>query len=217
MHKGVLILLAFWVSSNPVLDKAEEAYLLKKYSVSIKLFSDAQSLYPEWKPQLKYNLATAWLMADTLDRSSEAYGSILKTLPVEAGAKARNNLGYIAVKQEHPEEALEYWKAALRLDPNQEKARYNYELLKKRLKTPPPPPPDEENSPESDNPPPPPKAHPRPPKPTESQGNVNTILALSEDQTLQYIHKLGSKPYVYIQQLKKSTKSRLGRTGNPDW
>lgn len=82
---------------------------------------------------LKLNRAHAYYhMNDTL-RAYEAYrkASMVDQKPIQS--TAFNQLGVLSEQQGQKEEALSYYKESLRADPRNEEARYNYELLKKKI------------------------------------------------------------------------------------
>jgi hypothetical protein len=79
------------------------------------------------------NLAHAqYLLKDTANAFSR-YQSLTQSPKNEIASKANLHLGLMTNQKGKAEEALSYFKQAVRQDPANEEARYNYEMLKKKL------------------------------------------------------------------------------------
>ena len=84
------------------------------------------------------------LMQQLVGTSVSRFGSLTSSTNKEIASFAYNQLGYVSLKSEKPDVpaekadsllvmAMENFKMALRRDPNNDTARYNYELLKKTV------------------------------------------------------------------------------------
>lgn len=73
-----------------------------------------------------------YLMKDTANAATQ-YQPLTQSASKEISSKANQQLGLIANRQGKAEEALNYFKQAVKADPTNNDARYNYEMLKKKL------------------------------------------------------------------------------------
>jgi hypothetical protein len=79
------------------------------------------------------NLASAYYnLKDTTNALSQ-YQSLTASSKNQLRSKAQQQLGLIADQQGKQEEALSYFKESIKSDITNEEARYNYELLKKKI------------------------------------------------------------------------------------
>ncbi|MEO1051126.1 MAG: hypothetical protein AAFX87_10895 [Bacteroidota bacterium] len=119
---------------NKMKDEAKAAYnkgewqtVIDKYAYlidSVKLKEDAILL----------NLANAYFNLKDTSNTIPAYEALLSSKNSGIKSVAYQQLGVLANRDKQPENALEYFKGALKANPDNEDARYNYELIKKALK-----------------------------------------------------------------------------------
>ncbi len=137
----ICFLMLAQVKSNPVLHTsqinslkkdAEKAYNDKNYkkaNANYKILVDSLKLDDD---NLKLNYGHAnYVMGDTAVAKS-IYRDLTDSPTKEIASIAQQQLGVMEGEQ-NIEESLEYFKNALRKDPTNEDARYNYEALKKKL------------------------------------------------------------------------------------
>ncbi|MEM0995560.1 MAG: hypothetical protein AAGN35_00710 [Bacteroidota bacterium] len=151
----------FGPPSNP--QQAREKYDAEQFAEANPLYQAAMEEYADQRPHLNYNIGQCWMRQDSAAKALGFYSkstNIGKQDPVLAslawnqigslhasrpellqnpsGGSAPNRgqsqAGGSAPQQVNPlEVALEDYKNALRLDHENETARYNYELIKRKL------------------------------------------------------------------------------------
>lgn len=130
----VIYLLAIPGWNNGPLKQAREHFVAEKYEASISAYRIAMGTYPLRSREIRYNIAQCYEQIDSLDRALEFYHQSVNVRKPELASKASNQIGILLLKQEKSRQALSAWKQALKYDPQNETARYNYELLLKRMK-----------------------------------------------------------------------------------
>ena len=134
----ILVLLAIASASGQTLRShvasGNEAYTKTKYA-------DAETEYKKALAQdtssreAQFNLGNAYYKQQRNDEAQRVYANRLAASKASADKEmATYNLGNTFFKSNKLEESVESYKRSLRLDPNDEDARYNYLLAKDRLK-----------------------------------------------------------------------------------
>ncbi|MBX3101248.1 MAG: hypothetical protein KF690_01930 [Bacteroidetes bacterium] len=178
---------------------------------------DGQGTPPAYR---SFNQALDLLAQDSLSAAAQRLQALLPGLPPEQRAVGHNNLAYMLLRQvsaqSNPEEtrrleqqAYAHLRRALSLNPDNEVARYNYELLMQRMQQPPPqtpPPPNPE-----DQPPPPPRNSRIP---NEASGQRMTYEPQDEATIQFYLKQMRQQPVQYFHQARKSISGQ--RTGLDD-
>lgn len=111
---------------------------------ALQRYNEALLELPEAR-EILYNIAGVRHRQGDLENAASLYKSILESPNPELAARAAYNLGNTLFRQEDYSRAAEAYKSALKLDPEDEDARYNYELARRFLLEPPPPQPEPEN------------------------------------------------------------------------
>jgi Ca-activated chloride channel family protein len=129
-------LLAFLLIGASVEDarKANEAYENGNYEEAISLYKKAIDENPD-NAKLYFNLASAQAKAGTSQeavRTFEQYKSM--TDNPEERAKANYNIGKVLSDSKEWDKAVDYYKKALRHIADDEDAKHNFELAKKKKK-----------------------------------------------------------------------------------
>jgi tetratricopeptide (TPR) repeat protein len=160
----VIMFLGWLFGPPSAVQEASKAYEAQQYAKAVAGFSTAHDAYPRQHPQLNFNTAQAWLRLDSVAQATSWYGKVTNASQQapQLGSWAWNNLGCIyaappassnpAAGQGMPmmggqmpgqggadpkaqlEQALQAFKDALKLDPDNEIARYNYELIKHKIR-----------------------------------------------------------------------------------
>lgn len=117
---------------NSIKAEAQKAYTqgdFKKAAADYQYLIDSMGVKEE---EVKLNLANALFQLH--DSSAVVHYNELATSP-QASIRSRSNLqlGVIEDRNKHLEQALARFKESLKADPQNEKARYNYEMVKKKL------------------------------------------------------------------------------------
>ncbi len=118
---------------NNAKSEAKDAFQAGDYANAAQTYAYLIDSLGVKEDELILNRAHAlYLMKDTANAMVN-YQSLLQSPQEQIASKAGNQLGLILNRQGKPDEALSYFKQALRADPSNETARYNYEMLKKKL------------------------------------------------------------------------------------
>ncbi|MFN8348658.1 MAG: tetratricopeptide repeat protein [Spirosomataceae bacterium] len=224
MIESLLISLLLWIWDNRSFDtisrsnraktEGQEAYLEKDYSKALTAYRNISnaSLFAEAEARL--NLAHTYFQLKQLQNARRYYTRLAKVHnnPM-LSSRACNQLGIIETLDKDTVSALRYFKESLRHNPDNQKARYNYELLKKSFsgkeetaKSKPTP----QKSEQSPSPVPPPKTS-REVQKTEEKKQLLTQLQnmnMSEAQAMMILDALKASEIQYLQQQKhRSTSS----------
>ena len=133
-----------------------------EYDEAMRAYESAQVNAPD-APQAYYNAASALATVGRLRDAAGALEQALKTADDDLIADAYFNLGSVYYQMARYNEAVESLKQVLLLNPDDEAARYNYELaLLRRVPTPTPTPQEQNINPEEDESDPSPTPSPNP-------------------------------------------------------
>jgi Ca-activated chloride channel family protein len=112
---------------------AKKTFNEGKYQEAIKKYRYLiESLHVD-EDEVKLNLAHAYYLAKDTANAKPIYQSLTQSLKNEIRSKALQQLGVMNNSLNKSEEALAQFKQAIKTDPSNEDARYNYEMLKKKL------------------------------------------------------------------------------------
>lgn len=116
---------------NRLKEEAEAAYKSGQYNVAINRYEQLVDMGVNDEPVL-LNLAHAYFMnKDTT--AINAYSKLMLSKDNHIKSVAYQQMGVIKANGKKYEEALKFFKESLKAEPNNEEARYNYELTKKLL------------------------------------------------------------------------------------
>lgn len=116
------------------IEKGSTLYQSEQYDEALKSFVDAQIESPE-NPQLKYNVANAHFNMKNYEEAIKNYQDVAATAQdIQLEEKSLYNIGNCIYRQGKLEEAVEYYKKALDLDPNDQDAKYNLEFVREEIK-----------------------------------------------------------------------------------
>jgi Ca-activated chloride channel family protein len=113
--------------------KAEKSYENEAYDEALREFLDAQVERPE-DTLLKYNIGTTQYRMRSFGEAEEAFWGVATSGDPERKQRALYNLGNCAYRQGKLDEAVEHYKQALDLDPEDEDARHNLEFVREEIK-----------------------------------------------------------------------------------
>ncbi|MEL6675647.1 MAG: tetratricopeptide repeat protein [Bacteroidota bacterium] len=219
----ILLMLGFGSSDGP-LDRARQLFSEQKYEQSLAAYWEAYENYPNKVEEIRFNLGQCYLRMDSLDQALDMFLQVLTPLYPEIASQASNNIGVIRLERQAPKEALASFRDALVFNPKNETARYNYELLRRRLGVLNPPP--KEQQPEEEDTPPDAGNPPPLPDQVDLPGSVRRLLAeirrrrnqqrreddkgvpvsdtLSLQEALLFMRHLRMNETQFLQQLRKS-------------
>lgn len=158
--------------------------------------------------QARFNLAQCYFALDSITQAKIIYQTLYRKLNKPQQSILCNNLGIIYVRQNNFKQALDYFKFALRADPENTAARFNYELLKKRME-----PPREDDPPPFQNFSTPPVK----PRPTEQVGADTLYLPIKLSEAVRYLDELKRREKIYLQQLVKNSVQNKSYNSEPNW
>lgn len=108
-------------------------YQERAYAEALESYRKAQVIRPEL-PQLNFNAGTALHQRAEYGRARRELGRSLSAQDPALAARGYYNLGNTFYRMERLEEAIEEYKQALRLDPEDQDAKYNLEYALRQLK-----------------------------------------------------------------------------------
>ena len=118
---------------NRVKSLAEDAYKNGEFETAISSFRLlTDSLGIDEDPVL-LNLANAYFKQNDTTNAAQYYSKVLSSDDVYLRSLAYQQMGIINKQQNKHKEALSDFKSSLKSNPQNEEARYNYELLKKLM------------------------------------------------------------------------------------
>jgi Ca-activated chloride channel family protein len=118
---------------NKLKSEAKKAYLAGDMKTAIekyKLLVD--SLHVD-EQEVAMNLANAFFNVNDTSSAISRYQPLSVSSDSKIKSWANLQMGVVANRQGKFEEALNYFKQAMKAEPNNEQARYNYEMVKKKL------------------------------------------------------------------------------------
>lgn len=118
---------------NKMKKEAKEAYNNGNYELAAKNYQYLLDSLEVTDENIELNLANAYFKMQDSTRAMNTYSSIAGSEDAVIRSVAQQQLGIMANRNKKFEEALDHFKNALKADPSNEDARYNYELLKKVL------------------------------------------------------------------------------------
>ncbi len=125
---------AQWMKERGEVRKGNRRYEKKEYDESIERYKKALQ-YDSTCFEAKFDLASALYRAERYEKAEQTLTSLLndeKRSEVERGEVAYN-LGNVQFAQKKLKEALASYRLAMRYNPNDEDAKYNYAFVKRML------------------------------------------------------------------------------------
>ncbi len=114
--------------------KGSDHYEKGSYDEALKTFVDAQIESPE-DSQVKYNVASTHYQMKNYEEAVKGYQDVAATArDVRLEEQSLYNIGNCLYRQGKLEEAVEYYKQALDLNPDDQDAKYNLEFVREEIK-----------------------------------------------------------------------------------
>ncbi|WP_194774552.1 tetratricopeptide repeat protein [Pararhodonellum marinum] len=132
----LLLLPASWTqigNRNKAISQAAEYYNKTDYEASVRQHLALITEHQVTGPRVNYNLALSYHYNGQQEEASKQYTSLVASANPVIPSFASNQLGTIQGYGNKYKEALASFKQALIKNPNNEEARYNYELLARWL------------------------------------------------------------------------------------
>jgi Ca-activated chloride channel homolog len=118
---------------NALKAEAKKAYLKNDFKTAIQKYRFLVDSLNVREDEVMLNLASAYYNIKDTTNAVSQYQSLTQSSKNHLRSKAQQQLGIIAGEQGKAEEALTHFKEAIKSDLTNEEARYNYELVKKKI------------------------------------------------------------------------------------
>jgi tetratricopeptide (TPR) repeat protein len=127
---------------HPRVAEGRAAYEAGKYEDALAAFEAAKKERPD-DPAVEYNRAVSLAQLGRVAEAKESFKRVADSNQPELQQKAWYNLGNVHAGMGERKEALQSYRRALKLDPNDSMARHNYEVVLRNL-----PPPQQQGGPD---------------------------------------------------------------------
>jgi Ca-activated chloride channel family protein len=152
-----LLSLAGLGAANPAARRVKEGNRLfgeKKYDQALVKYSEAQQELPD-SPEVIFNIGDVHYRRGEYGKAGSLFGQAGKSADPALQSQALYNLGNTRYREEKLEEALATYKNSIELNPSDQDAKFNYELVRLKLQEQQnqpqkPPPPEEKKEKEED-------------------------------------------------------------------
>lgn len=118
---------------NSLKSEAKEAYKKGDFQTAISKYRYLIDSLGVKEDEVQLNMANAYFQAHDTTYTANSYQPVTQSSNAKLRSIAHQQLGVLANQQNKYEEALANFKQALKADPMNEDARYNYEMVKKKL------------------------------------------------------------------------------------
>ena len=118
---------------NAAKSEAKEAYNSGDYKKAIERYTYIIDSLGVTEDEITLNLANSYFQINDTTSAVGVYQSIAGSVKPRIRSNAQHQLGVLNHRQGKYEEALQNFKQAIKADANNTDARYNYEMLKKKL------------------------------------------------------------------------------------
>ena len=118
---------------NSLKSEAKAAYVKGDYKVAIDKYKYLVDSLGVKEEEVMLNLANAYFNSKDTTNAPTAYLPLTQSTNTKIKSIAQQQLGVMANRNGKFEEALNYFKQALKTAPDNEDARYNYEMVKKKI------------------------------------------------------------------------------------
>lgn len=118
---------------NNAITEAEQAYMSSDFELSVRQHLSLISEYQISTPETKFNLALSYQNNGQEEESKKTYEEVIRLGNKPLASFGANQVGVLEGRENNHKDALTYFKSALIQNPDNEVARYNYELLSRWL------------------------------------------------------------------------------------
>lgn len=139
IQKGILILALLMVDPgdigkiNSAKAAAKKAYTAGDYKTAIEKYTFLIDSLGVHEDEMQMNLANSYFLTNDTTNAMGAFQPLTVSSNPKLKSVANQQLGVLSNRQGKFEEALNYFKQALKSDPTNDDARFNYEMVKKKL------------------------------------------------------------------------------------
>lgn len=118
---------------NALKSEAKKAYLAGDFKTAIEKYRFLVDSLHVQEDEVLLNLANSYFQLNDTTNAVNQYQPLTQSSKNQLRSKAEQQLGVMANRQGKFEEALSHFKQAIKSDQTNKDARYNYELVKKKL------------------------------------------------------------------------------------
>lgn len=118
---------------NSAKSEARKAYISGDYKKALEKYRYLADSMGVREDEVLLNLGHAYFQTNDTAQAIATYQSLIGSGKTDVRSKARQQLGILHHRQGKMEEALADFKQAVKADANNTDARYNYEMLKRKL------------------------------------------------------------------------------------
>lgn len=118
---------------NKIKDEAKKAYFANDMKTAIAKYRYLIDSLHVNEEEVNMNLANAYFSQNDTTNAVNTYQPLTASANPKIKTLANQQMGVVANRQGKFEEALNYFKQAMKAEPDNEQARYNYEMVKKKL------------------------------------------------------------------------------------
>ena len=118
---------------NSLKSEAKEEYQKGNFKKAIEKYRYLIDSLNVTEDEVRLNLANAYFEAKDTSNTFQSYQPLTQSTNSKIRSIAHQQMGVLANRQSKFEEALASFKQALKADPTNEDARFNYEMVKKKL------------------------------------------------------------------------------------
>ncbi len=123
---------------NALKIEAGTAFYKKNFPLAAQKYEELANISYNLEPEARLNLAHAYFSINDTSKALEEYKKLVRLNDVTIATNAMIQVGVIETMKGDSTGALELFKVALQNDNENKVARYNYELLRKKLPQSPP-------------------------------------------------------------------------------
>jgi len=123
---------------NALKIEAADAFYKKNYTFAVQKYEELANISYNLEPEARLNLAHSYFNINNTSKALEEYNKLVRLKNVVISTNAIIQVGVIETMNGDSSGSLELFKIALQNDNENKVARYNYELLRKKLPQAPP-------------------------------------------------------------------------------
>lgn len=123
---------------NALKIEAGTAFYKRNYTLATQKYEELANISYNLEPEARLNLAHSYFSINDTSKALDEYKKLVRLNEVAIATSAMIQIGVLETMKGDSSEALELFKIALQKDNENKVARYNYELLRKKLPQTPP-------------------------------------------------------------------------------
>ncbi len=136
VHPGFATALGVLEKNHPIVEQGRKAYEKGDYEEALRQFDAAKKDLPS-SASLDFNRGNALFKLGRMEEANQAYHRALETERSDLKEKDYYNLGNVWAQMGNVKEAVAAYRKALTLDPKDEEARHNLEVMLREQRPPP--------------------------------------------------------------------------------